>query len=117
MPRISRWLSDSNFFVCLALVKDVMMFVLMAPCGCAGCMALANVIGPPLSLLLHHLPPFANRQSWLLRCCWRVQGDLQAAIENYHKSLGMRPDDSFAAEMLTCAMDDEVMRDEAGAAY
>ncbi|KAK9847452.1 hypothetical protein WJX84_003493 [Apatococcus fuscideae] len=46
-----------------------------------------------------------------------LQGDLQVAIENYHKALGMRPDDSFTAEMLTCAMDDEVTRDEAGAAY
>ncbi len=39
-------------------------------------------------------------------------GNTAAAIEHYHKALGLRPDDSFTAEMLTQALQQECMRSE-----
>ena len=36
-----------------------------------------------------------------------MQGNLGAAIENYHKALGIRADDTFAAEMLSSALAEE----------
>lgn len=36
-----------------------------------------------------------------------AQGDNSAAVDFYHKALGLRPDDSFAAEMLSEALEAE----------
>ena len=41
-----------------------------------------------------------------------VQGDLQQAIEDYHKALGLRPEDTFTAEMLAIALQDEAVPEE-----
>lgn len=41
-----------------------------------------------------------------------VQGDLQQAIEDYHKALGLRPEDTFTAEMLATALQDEAIPEE-----
>jgi hypothetical protein len=42
-------------------------------------------------------------------CCAQAlggaeRGGLEAAIEHYHKALGLRPEDTFTAEMLTAAL-------------
>lgn len=42
-----------------------------------------------------------------VRCVW--QGDLQHAIGDYHKALGLRPEDTFTAEMLAIALQDEAI--------
>lgn len=39
-----------------------------------------------------------------------IQGSLEEAIENYHKALGLRPEDSFTADMLTAALQEECIR-------
>ena len=36
-----------------------------------------------------------------------LAGNLEEAIENYHKALGLRPEDSFAADMLAVAVEEE----------
>lgn len=41
-----------------------------------------------------------------------AQGDLQQAIEDYHKALGLRPEDTFTAEMLAAALQDEAVPEE-----
>ena len=41
-----------------------------------------------------------------------TQGDLQQAIEDYHKALGLRPEDTFTAEMLAIALQDEAIPEE-----
>ena len=33
-----------------------------------------------------------------------VQGNLQEAIDNYHRALSWRPEDTFTADMLTIAV-------------
>lgn len=48
----------------------------------------------------------------LTDCSTRVQGELSTAIEHYHKALGLRPDDTFASEMLTQALQDEAVPQE-----
>ena len=45
-----------------------------------------------------------------------VQGDLEAAIEHYHKALGLRPEDTFTAEMLTAALKEAAEAEEDAAA-
>src|SRR5262245_33220610 len=35
-----------------------------------------------------------------------LQGKLDAAIDNYHRALSVRPEDPFTTEMLTAAMDE-----------
>ena len=44
-----------------------------------------------------------------------VQGDLEAAIEHYHKALGLRPEDTFTAEMLTAALKEAAQAEDAAA--
>jgi anaphase-promoting complex subunit 6 len=39
-----------------------------------------------------------------------LQGDLVSAIENYHIALGIRPEDTFTAEMLTAALQEECIQ-------
>lgn len=39
-----------------------------------------------------------------------LMGDSAAAVEGYHKALGLRPDDAFAAEMLGAALREECAR-------
>lgn len=41
-----------------------------------------------------------------------LKGDLQQAIEDYHKALGLRPEDTFTAEMLAIALQDEAVPEE-----
>ena len=43
---------------------------------------------------------------------YALQGDLQQAIEDYHKALGLRPEDTFTAEMLAVALQDEAVPEE-----
>ena len=42
------------------------------------------------------------------RCggCLCEQGRMQEAIDNYHKALSLRPEDTFTAEMLTAAVEE-----------
>jgi anaphase-promoting complex subunit 6 len=40
----------------------------------------------------------------------QLMGNAAAAVEYYHKALGLRPDDAFAAEMLSLALQDECTR-------
>jgi anaphase-promoting complex subunit 6 len=40
----------------------------------------------------------------------QLMGNSEAAVEGYHKALGLRPDDAFAAEMLGAALRDECAR-------
>ena len=44
-----------------------------------------------------------------------VQGDLEAAIEHYHKALGLRPEDTFTTEMLTAALAEAAEAEDAAA--
>lgn len=44
-----------------------------------------------------------------------VQGDLEAAIEHYHKALGLRPEDTFTTEMLTVALIEAAKAEDAAA--
>ena len=41
-----------------------------------------------------------------------LQGDLRQAVEDYHKALGLRPEDTFTAEMLAIALQDEAVPEE-----
>lgn len=50
------------------------------------------------------------RKGWNLS--FAAQGDLQQAIEDYHKALGLRPEDTFIAEMLAVALQDEAVPEE-----
>ena len=36
---------------------------------------------------------------------------MQDAIENYHKALSLRPEDTFTAEMLTAAVEEFAVED------
>jgi anaphase-promoting complex subunit 6 len=40
----------------------------------------------------------------------QLMGNSEAAVEGYHKALGLRPDDAFAAEMLGAALREECAR-------
>lgn len=40
-----------------------------------------------------------------------LQDRTQDAIDNYHKALALKPEDSFVAEMLTLAMQDSAKQD------
>jgi len=40
----------------------------------------------------------------------QLLGNSAAAVEGYHKALGLRPDDAFAAEMLGVALKEECGR-------
>lgn len=40
-----------------------------------------------------------------------LQDRIQDAIDNYHKALALKPEDSFVAEMLTLAMQDSAKQD------
>lgn len=40
-----------------------------------------------------------------------AKGRLQDAIDSYHRALSWRPEDAFAAEMLTAAMKEAVDAD------
>ena len=40
-----------------------------------------------------------------------LQDQTQDAIDNYHKALALKPEDSFVAEMLTLAMQDSAKQD------
>ncbi|KAK9828405.1 hypothetical protein WJX81_004996 [Elliptochloris bilobata] len=44
-----------------------------------------------------------------------LQGDLEAAIEDYHKALGLRPEDTFTAEMLTEALKEAAEAEDSAA--
>lgn len=44
-----------------------------------------------------------------------TQGDLEPAIEHYHKALGLRPEDTFTAEMLTAALREAAEVEDTGA--
>ncbi len=52
-------------------------------------------------LRLSHFIPAVESRSCLL-----LQDRIQDAIDNYHKALALKPEDSFVAEMLTLAMQD-----------
>lgn len=40
----------------------------------------------------------------------QLMGNSAAAVEHYHKALGLRPDDAFATEMLGLALQEECTR-------
>eukprot|EP00775_Hariotina_reticulata_P001960 gene1960-2287_t len=56
------------------------------------------------------LNPLSSGSHTGLAYTHQLMGNSAAAVEYYHKALGLRPDDAFAAEMLGLALQDECTR-------
>lgn len=50
------------------------------------------------------LQPFSAGSWSALGFCCQLSGDARAAVEHYHASLALRPDDQFTSEMLSLAL-------------